>query len=144
MRFGVVGSPADGAATGTVHQVERNSEVAIDEWRSWDTTLGERTLFREREGAELAYSFALAEHGARGFDLSCTAEPLSVGAVGSVRKDSSVLGPDKVGDSEDAPRLSRSVQDRNLDYIITFVDPSGQRAFGKECRRGKRCELIDL
>lgn len=134
--LGVVSVLARGAATETFDKIEPSCELAIDEVRGFHRTFGRGILLRDRESAEPTHSPALADYGVKGFHVSCVGEPGSLGRLVSVQSVNSVLGAYEVIDCKDPPRPSRGVGDRNLDYIINFVDFNGQRNFVKERRRG--------
>lgn len=119
----------------TVDQIERNGEFFIDGGRGLDMKLGGGVLLRDRESAELDHPSALAEHGAEGFEVRWVSEPDSLGRLVNIDKISSLLGPHKVRDCKDPPKLSRRVGDRKLDLVFTFFDLSWQRASEEEWRR---------
>lgn len=70
------------------------------------------------------------------FGVSRVSRSESSGGWGNVEIESTVLGPPKVGDCEDSPRINRAVGDRNLDYIFTFVDRKGRRTLLEKWKSG--------
>lgn len=67
--------------------------------------------------------------------MSWIGEPGGLSRLVNVENIGFVFGPHKARDSKDPPGLSRGVGDRNLDFIFTFVERSGQGAFGKAWER---------